>query len=277
MTILNEQSPAAKSAGKSDSSHWYGYSDTLGWHPLYTPDKNFTLREARKLQAAGMVAVPSVTTYIGELRKRQVEIWQQEQVAGVCYDFVPHTRTLPRDEWIELALDRASNASGPAQKLGSQIHAAIELAVGGKDYDAAMDIYVQPVLRERENWGLISIAQEKCVGHLKLGYGGKVDDICEGMIIVDYKSRGKVEAYPTDWCQIAAYGYAEFGEAFFDNGSGLAFPISTKEPGIVKPVMKTGAELRQAFEAFLGLTGTWRYFHNYDPRFCVGDAGKNNQ
>ena len=269
MLTLNQCAPPAKAPrGQSDSSHYYGHTAERGWHPLYTPEKNYSLREARKAQAEGLVAVPSVTTYLGELRKQQVETWKMEQVARACYRNVPKM-----DEAEECFVDRtvglAMGASKPAADLGTRIHAAIELAVAGKDYDADMDRYVQPVLVERAKYGLESVAQEKCVGSLQHGYAGKVDDICTNLTISDYKSRGKPEAYPTDWCQIAAYGYAEWGNDFFLNGAGIVFPIATKGDAKVCPEMRLGKDLVQALEAFIGLTGTWRYFHRFDPRVAA--------
>lgn len=265
--LLNQSAPALKAPrGSSDSSHWYGHDSSRGFYPLYSPDKSYTMREARKDKQAGIAVVPSVTTVISEVKKKQVDDWKMEQVAKAAWRL--HKQFLFTDEslFIDQVLGEADRASHPARDLGTAIHAAIELAVAGKDYDAAMDVYVQPVLQERANYGLVSIAQEKCVGSLEYGYAGKVDDICEGLIISDYKSRGEAKDYPSDWAQIAAYGHAEFGDDFFRNGAGIVFPIGTKTPGVVKPVMKTGAALRPAFEAFLGLTASWRFFHSFDPR-----------
>lgn len=276
--ILNQNAPAAKAEKAGDSSHWYGHTPEAGWHPLYTPDKNFTLRQARVVQAEGGIAVPSVTTYLSDIDKKPVIDWKMEQVAKACRHMA--LQSLPEvidryseQEWCEMAIGTASRASHPARDLGTAIHAAIELAVAGKDYDAAMDVYVQPVLAERAKWSLVSIAQEKCVGNAEMGYAGKVDDLCEGMIVSDYKSRGKANAYPTDWVQAAAYGYAEWGNSFFLSGAAIIFPIGTKEPGLVKSVMKPGKELLQAFDAFCGLMQSWRYFHKYDPRKPVAGCG----
>ena len=45
--ILNQTDVAIKPTGTSDSSHWYCFENGV-WSPLYTPEKNYTLREARK-------------------------------------------------------------------------------------------------------------------------------------------------------------------------------------------------------------------------------------
>lgn len=266
MITLNQSAPAAKAVrGQSDSSHWYSHTADRGWFPLYGPDKSYGMREARKDQEAGLVAVPSVTTVSGEVKKKQVDDYDKKNVA---YAALRTDRAMfdSDEEWKDEVLFIASQASHPARDLGTKIHAAIELAVAGKDYDAAMDVYVQAVLKERDKFGLVSIGQEQCVGSLEYGYAGKVDDMCEGMVTADYKSRGEANAYPSDWVQIASYSYAKWGNDFFIGGAGIVFPISTKAAGVVKPVMKPGKDLVQAFEAFLGLTASWRYFHNFDPR-----------
>lgn len=269
--ILNMTAPPAKAEKAQDSSHWYSHTAERGWYALHTPEKNFTLREARKLAVEGGVAVPSVTAYLSEIDKKPVMDWKMEQVAKACYrqwqDYVDMGSTIPSiEEWTDRAIDTASRASHPARDLGSRIHAAIELAVAGKDYDAAMDVYVQPVLAERAKWGLVSVAQEKCVGSLEYGYAGRADDFADGMIASDVKSRGQAKAYDTDWLQLASYSYAEWGNDFFTKGAAIVFPVSTKGLIECKSEMRPGKDLVQAFEAFIHMTGCWRYFHRFDPR-----------
>ena len=90
MTVLNQQdAPIAASKGTSDSSHWYSFTDGQ-WLPLYTPEKNYTLREARKDQAAGKVVVPSVTTIFKVLNKPQLTNWLMELADTLIDLVVPH-------------------------------------------------------------------------------------------------------------------------------------------------------------------------------------------
>lgn len=265
-----EAPPAApdKSADFT-GSHWYGHEQPQGWFPLYAPGKNFTLREARKVQKEGKVCVPSVTTYFKVLHKQMLVDWLIGQHLDVALR-TPVAQFANTEEWKEHVQNVASNSSRGAADLGTSIHAGIELAVGGQDYAADMRQYVERVLEERAKLGLKSVAQEKAVGSLKYGYGGKVDDICTDLTIVDYKSRksrkAKVASYSTDKLQTAAYGFAHFGNDFFKYGRGLIFGISTTEPGVVTVHEFTGAELVPAFEAFLGLMQVWRFENNFDPR-----------
>jgi len=250
-------------------SHYYGHEPGRGWFPLYEPGKNFTLREARKVQKEGRVVVPSVTTYFKVLHKQMLVDWLIGQHLDVALR-TPVAQFNNTEEWKDHVCNVASNSSRGAADLGTNIHAAIEAAVGGQDYAADMEAYVAPVLAKRAELGLSSVAQERPVGSLKYGYGGKVDDICTGLTIVDYKSRksrkAKVASYSTDKIQLAAYGFAEHSNEFFKSGRGVIFGISTTEPGVITVHEFSGPELVPAFEAFLGLMQVWRFENNFDPR-----------
>ena len=273
MSTLFTEAPALKADKSADfvGSHYYSYEPAKGWFPLYEPGKNFTLREARKVHKEGKVVVPSVTTYFKVLHKQNLVDWLIGQHLDVALR-TPVAQFNNTEEWKDHVCNVASNSSKGAADLGTKIHANIEAAVGGKDYDADMAQYVEPVLAKRAELGLQSVAQEKSVGSLKYGYGGKVDDLCTGLTVVDYKSRkgrkGKVASYSTDELQGAAYGFCEYGNEFFRNGKFYVFGISTTEPGVITVHEFAGKDLVPAFEAFLGLMQVWRFENNFDPRIA---------
>lgn len=262
---------APKGSGDFKGGHYYGYQNDK-WLPLYAPDKDFTLRQARKLQSEGKSAVPSVTTYIGAMSKPQLDTWKQENVAKAAFAALTNAAAQASEEiWTDHCLAVASGASRGAMDLGSRIHKAIEDAVGGQDYDASLDIYVQAVMAERERLGIKESVQEQCIGSTKYGYAGRADDLSAGMTVTDYKSRKskgkKVASYrESDDLQGASYGYARWGNEFFRTGRLHIFGISTTEPGLVTVHSTEGKDLIPAFEAFLSLTAVWRYTNNFDPR-----------
>ncbi len=270
MSTLTEAPPAAPDKSADfHGSHWYSYQPDKNWFPLYEPGKTFTLREARKVQKEGRIAVPSVTGYFKVLHKQNLVDWLIGQHLDVALT-TPVAQFNTTDEWKEHVSNVASNSSRVAMDLGTRIHAAIERAVKRWDYEADMEPYVSIVMAKRRELGLVSVAQEKCVGSLKYGYAGRCDDLCTDLTVVDYKSRksrkGKVGSYSTDEIQLSAYGFAEFGNAFFKAGRGIIFGISTNEPGVVTTHEFKGPELVPAFEAFLGLMQVWRFENNFDPR-----------
>jgi len=275
MQTLNQtDEPIKASKGLSDSSHYYSLVDGQ-WLPLYTPEKNYTLREARKDQAAGKVVVPSVTTIFKVLAKPQLERWKMEQAAKammeICTKGGLAVSQLTPDEILDQALDTANNSSKGAMDLGTKIHQAIEDCIAGRDYAADLAIYVVPVMAERAKREIRWSVTEACMGSTKYGYAGRCDDHSEeGMVIRDIKSRKskgkKVPTYETDFAQVAAYGFARFGNDFFKQGSGEIWGISTSEPGLLTVTTKTGPELVADFQCFLALNTVWQHMNNFDAR-----------
>lgn len=274
MIVLNQNAPAAVAANDGDGGHYYTCKNGV-WLPLYEPGADFKTAAAKEMAARGEVVVPSVTTLFKAMAKPHIQKWEKRKVAEACWDQIRTYATAQpedREEFITTAIATASGASRGAMDLGTQIHDAIEGAVAGKDHSADMDIYVQAVLAKRAEMGITTSHPEQCVGSLKYGYGGKCDDHTDDYQIIDYKSRSaknkvkfKVPFYDTDMLQIAAYGYARFGNDFFRKGRGHIFGIATNAPGVVTVHSWDGKELIPAFEAFLSLCALWR-FSNFDPR-----------
>jgi hypothetical protein len=269
MLTLNQTAPAAKAASQ-DAGHYYLHSAGT-WSPLYTPEKNYTLREARKDKAAGKQVVPSVTTIQKVLHKQMLLNWKMEQVAKACFSAGKEGAIWSSmEDYVDAMVARADGASAGAADLGTKIHAADEANFFGHDYDAAMKPYVDAISIARIQAGVRTIGRETACGSLEHGYGGKCDEHGQGMTICDIKSRKskgkKVASYETDAFQLAAYGYALFGADFFTGGRGIIFAVSTTDVGLVTTHTFTGPELRPAFDAFLALCAVWRYTSKFDSR-----------
>lgn len=277
MTTLNTEAPAAPVTKSSPGDgHFYGFTETAGWFPLYKDGGTFGLREARKLHETGQIAMPSATGYIGCMRKPHLDEWKCEQVAKACFDQYKHGAGETLESWTEKAIYTADNASRGAMDLGTAVHQAIEDCINGKDYNADYEKYVSAVMVELDKLGMNNSEAEQCVGSLKHGVGGKVDITHRPtMTIGDTKTRGhkilktkpsKVPCYESDLIQTAIYGYCTFGSAFFISGRAVILAVSTVQPGLVTPHVFTGPQLNEAFETFLALTQIWRFTHNCDPR-----------
>ena len=278
MTTLN-MTDAPISAAKPDhgDGHFYGYTKDRGWFPLYSEGGTFGMREARKLHEAGEIAMPSATGYIKCLNKPHLTDWMMEEVAKACWDLDASSAYSTKEEYIEKVLETARNVSKPSMDLGTAVHAQVERAIKGEEYDAKYQIYVDAVMKELEAAGMTGCQAELCTGSLKYGIGGKIDMSHDASRTVgDLKTRGshrinktkpsKVPYYESDLMQTACYGYCRYGNAFFTSGRAVIFGASTLIPGLVTPHVFTGKELVPAFEAFLALAAVWRYTHNCDPR-----------
>jgi hypothetical protein len=270
--ILNQTDQPIKASGTSDSSHWYAFENGI-WSPLYTPEKNYTLREARKDKEAGRIVVPSVTTIFKVLAKPQLVKWQMEQVALACWNsgIAPG---IGKEDFIEQTVDTANNASKGAMDLGTRIHQSIEDCLAGRDYDADLKLYVSAVMAKRAEMGIRWSVVEECVGSTKYGYAGRGDDRTdETKTLRDYKSRKsngkKVAVYETDFVQLSAYMFAAWGNEAFRSGTAELWGISTTEPGLLTVTTKTGPELVPYFECFLSLCNVWRHMNSFDARVAA--------
>lgn len=263
--ILNETAPAAKAVKLSEDGHFYEYLPLeQKWTALYTPDKPFTLREARKAKAEGRMVAGSITTIFKVLAKDQLTDWKIEQALLVAarVPFNPEAGSL--EDWVNEVSAVASRASMGAATLGTQIHAAFENAIVDLEYDAAMDVYMQPTLAKVKELRLEVIASEVCVGDVPIGVAGRTDLICADCTVVDLKSRKtkpnrKAGSYSTDCAQLAFYGYCYFGPRFLKEGRGIILVISTTEPGRVNEIVYGPDDLAAAFEAFLGMVKIWKW------------------
>jgi hypothetical protein len=285
MSTLN-QTDAPIQASKPDhgDGHFYGYTKDRGWFPLYNEGGTFGMREARKLHEAGQIAMPSATGYIKCLNKPHLTDWMMEEVAKACWRIGRKAMGDDENEFVTAALEVARNVSKPSMELGTAVHAQVERAIKGEDYDAQYQVYVDSVMKELEAAGMSGCQAELCTGSLKYGIGGKIDMSHDASrTIGDLKTRGshrvnkvkpsKVPYYESDLMQTACYGYCRYGNAFFTSGRAVIFGASTLIPGLVTPHVFTGKELVPAFEAFLALTAVWRYTHNCDPRRPLFEEG----
>lgn len=263
-----------KAAG---DGHYYGYDrDTGKWFPLYDEGGTFGLAAARDMQAKGHVVVPSVTGVIGTMRKRQIEVYQMREAAKAALNHKPDDYATT-DEWLDVVVSEAQNASRAAMDLGTRVHKAIEQSILGEDYEASLQVYVEGVRAKLAEAGIADgLSAEECAGSLEHGVAGKFDIIHEASLTVaDVKTRGhkvnkvkisRVPSYPTDQMQVAAGGFFKWGRRFFREGRGIVFGVSTIQPGLVTTHTFTGPELIEPFSTFLALCQVWRFENNFDPR-----------
>lgn len=275
MTTLLQSAPPIKAASSHGDGHFY-LEDNGTWTALYDEGGTFGMAAARNLKAEGQNVVPSATGIIGMLRKFQLEDYMKKNAAKAALE-LDRKAYADEDEWLDAVLAKSDGASKGAQDLGSRIHKAFEKALAGEDYEAAMKPYVDAIMAEIVAHGIRDgIESEQAVGSLRYGCAGKLDIRHKPtMTIGDIKSRGhkvnkvkpsKVPAYMTDWVQISFYGFCSFGNAFFRDGRGVVLATSTVIPGLVTPHVKTGPELVEYFEVFLGLLPAWRLEHRFDGR-----------
>lgn len=209
--------------------------------------------------------VPSPTTVIKLLHKEQLVNWL---IRNACTAVL----TAPRkdgedlDSFVTRVLDvecQQDEEAAIARDRGTDVHAAIELALNGQQFDYALTPYVAPVVEAVRKLGRVVATEKILVGN---GYAGKTDCICENeeaVIIVDFKTAKTLptkDAWPEAKMQAAAYLQAlPSGEKrkFY-----VVIYISTTEPGKISAF--DCHDWQQDFQKFDLLLKYW-YLSNNVP------------
>lgn len=176
--------------------------------PAYTvigvngKERATTIRDARKLGLYG-----SVTTVIKSAAVPGRERWKAEQLLMSALT-LPQMPEESEQSWVGRVWQDSIQQTIRAAERGTRIHAAIEKAYRGEDYDPEFAAHVNLVRAEvakifgAENW-----LSERSFAH-PLGYGGKVD-LHSPNALIDIKTKDgdlcDVKVYDEHKMQVAAY------------------------------------------------------------------------
>lgn len=260
----------------SESGHWYT-KDGESAYEVQAKDgssRPTTLRDARKNSL-----VPSVTTILGIISKPGLDAWKQNQA-------IDSALTLPMldgeslDDFKIRVIKDAKEQGRNAAQLGTDIHASLDKAYSGKDYDPAHEVYVKAVQEAvflkygEQDW-----MAEKSFAH-GLGFGGKIDLACEVAmidgstlaqsntgIVIDFKTSSFTED------KIKTLGYDEhiFQLAAYATGLCIQRPIlanvyvSTVTPGLVFIKEYTQEESDWGWACFSSFLNAWKILKKYQP------------
>ena len=188
---------------KIDTGHWYKSDGT----PAYTIigknglERGTTLRDAK---TEGLL--PSVTTILNIAAKHGLQTWLQQQVLMAAL-------TLPKNEgetepdWMDRVMIDAKEQGKQAANRGTKIHAIMQAYyenVGSPewpDYVHKVNALLNKTFGEKD-W-----QTEQSFG-CHLGFGGKLDLSCDG-VIIDFKTKEVplefVIPYHDNIMQLAAY------------------------------------------------------------------------
>lgn len=252
-------SATAANVRRADSSHWY-FPDGRPCYELPKKDgsgmKSPTLADAKKL---GLY--PSVTTILKVLDKPALTAWRIEQ-AVLAAVTSPQKPGESIDEFIHRVLhkeEQHEKEAENARNLGTDIHAALDDALNGRQIADDLRVYVEPVLEACKAFGKLEHT-EKLVANSGIKYAGRCDAIFENAVI-DFKTTKKLpkECHKEHRQQLAAYE-----KCFCDKERDCYnIYISTTEPGKIA-VCKV-EDKRAAYSAFLNLFSVWQWLTNYNP------------
>jgi hypothetical protein len=255
--LIKEETKIAQESG-----HWYD-KDGNSAYEVQAKDgsmRGTTLRDARKLSL-----VPSVTTILGVIAKPGLENWKMQNT-------VLAAMTLPRMEGESLdafslrVIQDGKETGRKAAQLGTDIHASLDKAYSGKDYDPAHEVYVKAVQEAvflkygEQDW-----IAEKSFAH-GLGFGGKID-LASSSIVIDFKTSSFTED------KIKTLGYDEHVWQLAAYATGLCIQkpilanvyVSTVTPRLVFIKEYTQEESEWGWDCFSSFLNAWKILKKYQP------------
>jgi hypothetical protein len=248
----------------SDAGHWYSRNG----EPTYTilgkngKIRNTTLRDAREFNL-----VPSVTTILNVAAKPALTKWLQTQVLLAALT-LPKINDESEDEYIERILEDSKAQGRAAADAGTDIHASIQGFYEGQGYGRHEPHVIACKEALAGFYGPQEWVAERSFAH-ELGYGGKVDLHADN-IVVDVKTKdftdpAKVDAYPDNAMQLAAYRV------------GLGMPnarcanlfVSRSNPGLVKLIEWSEEDLQRHWAMFTCLLRFWELKNDYGSHKAI--------
>jgi hypothetical protein len=219
-----------------------------------------TIRDARENDW-----LPSTTTILKVLHKQALVEWLCEQ-AALAVLTTPRKEGEELDAFVHRVLHEEKQQDQEAQAardLGTAIHAAIELALGGKPFDPELEPFVSPAIQAILKTGSVQQTERIVVGDR---YAGKLDALTQGngcATIWDVKtSRNlpKYGSYDEHRLQTASYAKAFSKLDAFPIHTANVY-VSTSKPGEIK--VDTQQDWEQTYErGFKPLVDVWYWLNN---------------
>jgi hypothetical protein len=243
-------------------THWY---DREG-NPVYTvpcKSKNAksefrptNITDARKLDL-----VPSFTLIKDQISKPGLEVWKLNQMLAAALT-LPRLDNEPPDDFARRVINDYKEEGRRAAERGKDLHAAIEDYVRGqssllyqKHCEKVREALLQPpylIDISSGDWRTEhSFASE-------LGYGGKTDLAYDSGVIIDVKTKERIDdkkqlVWDEHPMQCAAYGYGIFNPKF--RGLNVFIGVDDCE---VRVFEHTWEDLSRGWEMFKALLRYWQ-------------------
>jgi hypothetical protein len=242
----------------TESGGWY----KLSGEPCYNViAKNGSPRATTLADARKMNLVPSVTKIIKEAAAPGLESWKRKQL-------LLSALTLPRvegesvDEFARRVEVDAQTQGKEARETGTRIHGEIETAIGGGE----ISDFALPVLRWlRDEFPDAKWQSERSFAS-GLGFGGKLDCYAPGVIIdfktSDFGPQDEKKGWDEQLLQLSAYAIGLNED--LKKVSAVNLFISTREPGIVKPVYWAEGDMQRGWRMFDCLMAYWYAKSRYE-------------
>lgn len=208
----------------AESTHWYAKDGT----PVYEVEaKKGGTRATHIGDARKLDLVPSVTNILNVAAKPGLEAWKAKQILEASLT-LPQLPGETLDDYAVRVIEDSKAQGKAAAERGTQLHAAIEKAIQGEDFDISWREHVEKIFATVSQQCGFSLFDSKAEHSFAspLGYGGKIDAHTDEPLIIDFKTKDKIDdkkqlAYENHVQQLAAYGFGMFTVGILPNPMGL--------------------------------------------------------
>ena len=263
--------PTKTAPRATESGHWYDREGNLIEQVLKADGKGYTkptIVHARKLDLC-----PGVTTIIKAAAKPDLTLWLQRQAILAAL-------TLPRLDgeteasWLQRVEEDMQSTARKAAEEGTRIHAAVERAITGQDFDPAYSGHVVGVRKALLDNTPPAFAQgwnAERSGVSRLGFATKADLYNEQAgILLDMKGKdGGVD----DFADLKLYDehpmqlWATAQVLPRVERAGIMF-VSRTHPGICQIVWCEPEKLERGRRMFLPLLCYWQAKNKHCPTWA---------
>lgn len=281
-TNSDPRSETGKDVLASQAGHWYH----LDGRPCYEVEtKKGGMRPTTIADARNLDLVPSVTAILNIAAKPGLEAWKAKQI-------LESALTLPRklicevingkpvmteeslDDYAVRVIEDSKAQGQKARDKGTELHAAIEEYILGNG-DKVLDIYSSHISKLDETLGQQGI--NLFTGHAEhsfaspLGYGGKIDFHNDEPLVLDFKTKDKIDdkkqlVWPEHVQQLAAYGMGMFSQHVRINRKFRAINVFIGvQDKQVRVMEHEWPDIVEAFEQFKLLLAYWQRSKKFGP------------
>jgi hypothetical protein len=254
----------------SENCHWYDRAGTPVYEVFRAKGDGMrptTITDARKLDL-----LPSVTNILNVAAKPGLQKWKLQQMLHAALT-LPRIKGETDDAFAERVIADSEEQSRKSAEKGTQLHAAIESELKHGETDSAWQDHVDEVFKTCSQYGIDLLGGN--VEHSfasPLGYGGKIDFHTDDPLILDFKTKSKIEngkqlAWPEHIMQLAAYGFGTFNKPYVPGEPGFRalnvfIGVADRQ---VRVVEYSWEDIYEAFQQFLCLLQFWQRTKNFGP------------
>lgn len=256
--------PEARDPLASEQGHWYDQQGKAVYEvPRAKGDgmRPTTLADARKLNL-----VPSVTLIQRVAAKPGLEAWKAEQLLDSALT-LPMLEGELADDYKKRVITDAGEKSLKARERGTELHAAIEDWIRGVK-SLRYEEHCQKIEDALSHYGIDGIdlrsGNSEHSFASPLGYGGKIDWHSDEPLVIDFKTKDRIEdkkplVYDEHVQQLAAYGFGIASRDFF-RAMNVFIGVEDKQ---VRTFEHSWEELVNGFECFKLLLEYWKRTKNF--------------